>query len=347
MFGIRTRLLATAVVATLSSPVALMAQWGAALSDCGCYAPAPAPVVTTSCQCLQPVTQMVARQMQVTEYRQAQKVEKRAVQKVRMVSKPATAYRQVMEARTVEVPAMTYQTVTEMVPKTINKSRWQTISQPIPKMAACQYDSRPGMMGKMNRLGYQARTAFQPNFVTHRQFIPQVCQCNVPVQRQVAVPTTRKVTYNTAKTVPYETTHQVAEYYTDYEDVTVTAMEPVTVTKTVHVPVTRMAVVDPYTGMAIAPQGTQTAREPTPVRSAENKDAPPAGALHKGISYPKQMEAAPANDHNVIRHDAPVSHRAAATVVSTGTDGWKAHKPASPESTTPKTLGGKSSVVSK
>ena len=355
MFGIQTRQLAAIVLATLASPLAVMAQWNTA-GDCSCYTPTPAPVVTMTSQCMQPVTTMVAKQMAFTEYRPKQTVESRPVTKMRMVAKPVTAYRQVMETRTVEVPTTTYQTVTEMRTQTINKGRWQTITQPVPKMAACQYDNRPGMMGAMNRMGYQMRTGLQPNFTMHRQFIPQVCQYNVPVQKQVAVATTRQVTYQEAKMVPYQSTQQVAEYYTDSEKVTVTTMEPYSVTKTVHVPMTQMAFVDPVTGMAIAPQATQTTQEKQPTRAADN-DAPPATGPHKSISYPKPASS-PANDNRVIRQDAapttplrtimqPVSRRVQATVASNGTDGWKAHTPSSNELPAPQTVTGRISVAAK
>jgi len=358
MFGIRTRLLAATVLATLSSPMSLMAQWGM-FNDCACSSPqqyvaAPAPVVTQSA-CLQPVTKMVAKQMQVTEYRQAQRVEKRPVQRVRTVSRAATAYRQVMDTKTVDVPATTYQTVTEMVPQTINKSRWQTVSQPVAKMAPCQYDSRPTMMGRMNRMGYQMRSSLQPNFVTHRQFIPQVCQVSVPVQKQVAVQTTRQVTYNVARMEPYQTTQQVAEYYTDYENVTVTTMEPATVTKTVHVAEVQWAMIDPLTGAAMVPQ-TRTAEEKQPTRAAENDDAP-NGVAPKNISYPKPNQTAPSSDRSVIRKDASaetsqavvkaVKRRAAPAVAAVESDGWKAHTPSKQEIAAPKLVMPKNSLVSK
>jgi hypothetical protein len=344
MFGIRTRMLAAIVAASMSSPVALMAQWGAA-QDCSCsapqqYFPAPAQVVSTACQCMQPVTQMVSRQMQVTELHPEQRVEKRAVQRVKWVQQEATAYRQVMDTKVVEVPTVSYQPVTEMQTRTINKSRWQTITQPVPKMASCQYDNRPGMMASMNRMGYTMRTAFQPNFVTHRQFIPQVCQCKVPVQKMVAVQSTRQQTVSTARMEPYKTTQQVAQYYTDYEDYTVTAMVPKTVMKTVMEARTTMAFVDPHTGMAIAPQGTQTAAEPTPTptRAAEN-DTPPATGTFKGTSIPK-----PITNRLVSKStNKPVK----TAIAAADNDGWKAHTPASKVQTTPKGVMGNTTIVSK
>lgn len=353
MFGIRTRQSVAVIVASLASPLALMAQWNP-FGDCSCHT--PAPVMTTATQCMQPVTTMVSKQMQVTEYRPKQTVQTRPVTKMRMVSKPVTAYRQVMETKTVEVPTVSYQTVTEMQTKLVNKGRWQTMTQPVAKMAPCDYDSRPGMMASMNRMGYQMRTALQPSQTTHRQFIPQVCQTTVPVQRQVAVNTTQQRSYVEAKMVAYQTTQQVAEYYTDSEQVTVTTMEPVTVMKTVSVPMTQMAFVDPYTGMAIAPQNTQSAQEKEPTRAAEN-DNPPSGALHKGISYPKPAPV-PAQDDRMIRNDStpinptraivqPVTRRTQPAVAATGAGGWKAHTPAANELPGPKTAPGKISVASK
>ena len=355
MFGIRTRTMMAALVASLTSPVALMAQWG---SDCSCYSPqqyvtAPAPVVTTACQCLQPVTQMVSREMQVTEYVPRVAEEKRPVQRVRYVAKKATAYRQVMETKVVEVPAMQYQTVTEYQTRVIPKTQWRTVVQPVPKMAPCQYDNRPGMIGSMNRMGYQMRSAFQPNYLTHRQQVSQVCQCKVPVQRQVAVQTTRKVAYQEAKMVPYDTTQQVAEYYTDYETVKVTTMEPRVVTKTVQVPETRFAAIDPFTGMAIAPapatRSADAGREPT--RAAEG-DAAPVNGPHKGISYPKPAAQPTLNDHNVIQKASPAAAQKVAKVTrrATGTvsesDDWTAHTPAASEPVATKPLKSKTTVAS-
>lgn len=360
MFRIRTRQMAAVLVASLASPVALMAQWNFA-NDCCIstpqqYVAASAPVVTSACQYMQPVTTMVAKQMQVTAYRPEQTVEKRPVQKMRWVAREATAYRQEMETRTIEVPAMTYQTVTEMQTKMVNKGRWQTQVQPVVKMAPYQYDNRQGMVGSMNRMGYQMRAALQPNFTTSRQFIPQVCQCSVPVQRQVAVQTTRKVTQLVPKTVAYKITQQVAEYYTDHENVTVTTMKPYQTTQTVHEARVHMAFVDPATGMAIAPQGTQTAAEPQPTRAAENDD-PPTDVERKKISYPKPAKSSSSIDNRIIRQEStsktlglvlvkPVTRRAA-TVATTESDGWKTHASTPNELPASKVGQGKSSVVSK
>lgn len=360
MFGIRTRVMAAAVLATLSSPMALMAQWGM-FNDCSCYTPTPAPIVSQASACYQPVTQMVSQQVQVTEYRTATRDEKRPVQKVRWVSKPATAYRQVVEAQTVDVPVTSYQTVTEMVPKTINQSRWQTVSQPVAKMSPCQYDNRPTLMGRMNRVAYSMRSSMTPNTVTYRQFVPQVCQVNVPVQRQVAVQSTRQVTQHVAKMVAYQTTQQVAETYTDYETVKVTTLEPVTTMKTVQVPVTRMALIDPVTQQAILPSNTtQSAQEKEPTRAAESEESNTNGQLPKSTSYPSPGKKVTSNEHGLVRREpkaeptrskvTPVRSRVApapASVAVVETTGWKAHKSSSTEVAGPKLVISKNAVAAK
>lgn len=350
MFGIRTRTLAAAMVALITGPHALHAQWSPMGGDCSCYTPyvaAPAPVVTTACQCLQPVTQMVQKEVQVTAYREKQYTEEVPVQKLKYRTEKYTAYRPVMEARTVEVQAMTYQTVTEMVPRTINKSRWQTIVQPVPKMAPCQYDSRPGMIGSMNRMGYQMRTAFQPNYTTHRQFVPQVCQCNVPVQRQVAVPTTRKVVYNEMKQVAYEATRQVAYFDTEMQKQTVTRLEPYTTTRTVSVPTVQYAYVDPF-GTVIAPSATRSAQEDKEPTRATEGDKLPGGlkssSIQKNRAVPGKAEPTPVKERDVAR----VVKVPATTVAQNDDDGWKTHTPTARETLAPRSIAprGKSAIVS-
>lgn len=356
MFGIRTRVMAATLLATLSSPMALMAQWGM-FNDCSCYTPTAAPIVSQASACYQPVTQMVSQQVDVTEYKTVQRDEKRPVQKVRWVSKPATAYRQVVEAQTVDVPVTSYQTVTEMVPKTINQSRWQTVSQPVAKMSPCQYDNRPTLMGRMNRVSYSMRSAMTPNTITHRQFVPQVCQVNVPVQRQVAVQSTRQVTQHVAKTVAYQTTQQVAETYTDYETVKVTTLEPYTTKKTVQMQVTRMALIDPVTQQAILPSNTtQSAQEKEPTRAAESEDSNTNGQLPKSTSYPSPGKKATSNERGLVRREStaeptrskvtPIRSRvtpAPASVAVVETTGWKAHK----SSSTKTEVAGPKLVISK
>ena len=362
MFGIRTRVMAAAVLATLSSPMALMAQWGM-FNDCSCYTPTPAPIVSQASACYQPVTQMVSQEVDVVEYKSVQRDEKRPVQRVRWVSKPATAYRQVMEAQTVEVPVTSYQTVTEMVPKTVNQSRWQTVSQPVAKMSPCQYDNRPTLMGRMNRVSYSMRNAMTPNTITHRQFVPQVCQVNVPVQRQVAVQSTRQVTQHVAKMVAYQTTQQVAETYTDYETVKVTTLEPYTTKKTVQRQVTRMALIDPVTQQAILPSNTtQSAQEKEPTRAAESEDTNTNGQLPKSTSYPSPAKKVTSNERGLVRREpsadpsrsavTPVRSRVApapapASVATVETVGWKAHKSSKAEIAGPKLMISKTSVAAK
>jgi hypothetical protein len=356
MFGIRTRTMMAALVASLTSPVALMAQWG---SDCSCYTPqqyvtAPAPVVTSACQCLQPVTQMVQKEVEVVKYRTVQKQERRPIKRVEWVDQKATAYRQVMETKIVEVPTVQYQTVTEYQTRVVPKTQWRTVVQAVPKMAPCQYDSRPGFIGSMNRMGYQMRSAFQPNTVTHRQQVSQVCTCKVPVQRQVAVQSTRKVAYQEARTEPYEITQKVAKYVDDYETVTVAMLEPYKEKQTVSVAEVRMAYVDPY-GLPIAPttssRSATAEREPTPTQAAESNERS-NGPMPKGISYPKPAERQQSGDHRLLQKSPAAESQKVVKVtrrsepVAQESDGWTSHSPAPSELPIVKTAKSKASVAS-
>ncbi len=356
MFGIRTRTLAAALVALIAGPHALHAQWGTR-SDCSCYTPqqyvaAPAAVVTTSCQCLQPVTQMVQREMQVTAYRPKQYTEKVPVQRIKYRNESYTAYRQEMQSRTVEVPAMTYQAVTEVRPQISSNARWQTVVRPVQKMAACQYDSRPGFTGAMNRMGYNMRTAFQPNQTVHRQLVPQVCQCNTQTTRQVAVPTTRQVVINEAKMVPYETTRQVAYYETEMVEQTVTRMEAYTTTKTVSVPTTQYAYIDPFTGAAIAPEATRSAKEPTPATRSSENDKLPAGlkgsSIQKKTAVPATAAVEPTPATTVRNVTRVAKAKPKPTTVASNDDGWQVHTPTAKDAPAMRTLApqGKTQVAS-
>jgi hypothetical protein len=215
---------------------------------------------------MQPVTETVYRDVPVTEYRQETRTVRKPVLRTVYEDQAVTAYRQIMIPQTVEVPSVSYQTVTECQPITVNRSFWRTVYQPVQKGCACDYDSRPGLMGWMNRQSYEMRMAFTPNYITRREFVPNVQAYNVPMQRTVAVPSTRSVTYNVAKLEPYQTTQKVARTITEYIDQEVTAYVPYTTTKTVAVGTrTRMAYVDPFGG------GSTTALGPTPDRTAEQR----------------------------------------------------------------------------
>lgn len=229
-----------------------------------CNSCAPPPVIQNCCpqpvvQCPVPVTQTTYRQVPVTEYRPVNQTVMRPVTETKYVDQQVTEYRQVLEPRTVSVPSTTYQNVTECRQVQRDMGRWVAQRHCVPRVAPCAYDSRPNLMGWMNRKSYSMRMAFTPKYRTTRHYVPNVVTQNVPVTRQVAVNQTRKVTYNVAKMVPYTTTRKVAVNSTRYVKTTVTAMKPVTVMRTI--PTTRTAYVYPSNGGF---GGTATALLPTP-----------------------------------------------------------------------------------
>lgn len=226
---------------------------------------APAQTASLDCPCLKPVTETVYRDVEQVDYRTVEKTVKRPKVVTVMEDREVTTYQQVTEQRTANVPSYIDQTVTEMRPVTVNQSYWQTHHQPVQKCTPCQFDPRPGLVGELNRLGYAMRNTITPNYVTRREFVPNVVTTQVPVQRTVRVPTERQVTYNVARMVPVTTTQKVAVQKTVWEDETVTAYEPYVTRKRVAVGTrTRMAYVDPQGG------STTASAEPTPATTAES-----------------------------------------------------------------------------
>ncbi len=272
-----------AVLALLVISNTAAAQWGPFGSNCNCqpaiapYAAGPAfsqtamanpcamqSVALAPVACVQPVQETVYREVPVTEYRKETRTVKKPVIKTVYEDRKVTAYRQILVDKTVEVPSVSYQTVTECKPVTVNRSYWRTVRQPVAKGIGCDYDRRPTLAGWFNRTSYDLRMAFTPNYITRREFVPNVVAYNVPVQRTVAVPTTRQVTYKVSQLEPYTTTQRVARNITEYVEEQVTVHVPYTTTKTVAVGTrTRMAYVNPLGG------GTATAARPTPDRTVE------------------------------------------------------------------------------
>tara|TARA_R110002095_G_scaffold94422_3_gene82389 strand:+ start:230519 stop:231499 length:981 start_codon:yes stop_codon:yes gene_type:complete len=247
------------------------------------------------------VTQTTYRQVPVTEYRPVQQTVMKPVMETKYVDQQVTAYRQVMEPRTVDVPCTTYQNVTECKQVQKDMGRWVTQRQCVPRVAPCSYDSRPNLMGWMNRTGYSMRMAFTPQYKTSRHYVPNVVTQNVPVTRQVAMHQTRKVTYNVARMVPYTTTRKVAVNSTRYVKTTVTAMKPVTVMRSI--PTTRTAYVYPsnggFNGTATAllpspePYTSARALEPIRKRSALNKKNYDDSFDANGEPYKRDPESDP------------------------------------------------------
>jgi hypothetical protein len=353
MLRLRSRLLAgAATLGAACGAVPAFGQWFGGGSSCGCAQPvayAPAPVVTNACcgpavpvATMTPVTQMVYKEMPVTEYRTVQKVVKQPVVRVAYEDRPVTAYRQVMETKTAQVQGVDYQSVCENKLVTRDQSYWRTQWQPVAKCDPCQYDARQGFMGSMNRFGVRMRNAMTPSYTAKREYVPNMVAYNVPQQRTVAVPTTRQVAYNVARMEPYQTTERVAVQKIDYVDQTVTAYEPYTVSKVVAVGTTTQYAwsgsPEAITALGLTPTVTafgggtilggttipQTAIAPQPTPAA-NAAAPGSIKLN---SYERPVEdnnsnavpVRPLNGLDVRPNPQPVEGKVA-------TAGWRSYRP--------------------
>jgi hypothetical protein len=242
------------------APTAMMP---ASYSACGCDMPtvatvsACAPVVQTVAIPMQPVMQTVYQQVPVTEYRPEKQMVQRQVMETKYVDREVTAYRPITETRTAEVPTVSYQDVTEYQTVMRNMGYWRTRYEPNCKASPCQYDGRPGLMGWMNRTGYEFVSAFQPAYNVRREYCPQCVAQQVPVTRRVAIQGTRQVAYNVTRMEAYQTTQKVAILEPRMENVEVTVMKPITVVKT-------MAVGSQITYAPLGATGTATALQPRP-----------------------------------------------------------------------------------
>lgn len=253
------------------------AQFFGGGGDCGCSAAAPAAMMVSapvtacsSCQqvvqtvCappVQPVMQTVYRQVPVTEYQPVREMAKRQVFETKFVDQAVTAYRPITETKIAEVPTVSYQDMTECQTQFRNVGYWRTRYECQPKASPCQYDGRPGLVGWMNRTGYEVASAFRPDYRTTREYVPQTIAQQVPVTRRVAVQGTRQVTYNVTRMEPYQTTQRVAVTEPRWEEVEVTVMKPMTVVKT-------MAVGTQVTYVPAGSIGTATALRPYPDNGA-------------------------------------------------------------------------------
>lgn len=246
----RCALGALAGVSALASGSA-SAQWLPG-GSCGCGS-APAPIAmsrpisscssgacgaVSSVSCAPamqaiPVTQQCYRTVPVTEYQQVRERVRRPVTEVEYVEQPCTTYRPVTETRTVDVPVTTYQDVVEYKQVATNGGHWQTRYQSTQKMSACQYDPRNDIFGFFNRTGYSIRSAFTPNMVATREFVPQNCVAQVPVTRRVPQTCVQQQSYQVTKYVPETTTRKVAVNKVRWVEDEVVALKPVTVMKTI------------------------------------------------------------------------------------------------------------------
>jgi hypothetical protein len=142
-------------------------------------------------------------------------------------------------------------------------------------MSPCQYDPNPGLIGWMNRTGYEMRMAFTPQYTYERRWVPNVITTQVPVTRQVAVQSVRKVTYNVTRMQTEIEHRRVAINKVDMVPEKVVMHRPVTVMT--QVPIGTSVAWIPA-GSLVGGSGTATALGPTPdpissrdVRRAERR----------------------------------------------------------------------------
>ncbi len=330
------------------------AQWYPASQGCGCSQPMAAPisynpcpvvqmVQINPCPCLVPVQETVYREVPIVEYRAEERTVQRPVARTEYVDRPVTRYRTEYETRTAQVCQMCNQQVTECRQQVVNRSHWQTVYQPIPKMAPCQYDPNPTLLGWMNRTGYSLRSAFTPNYIPRRQFVPNVTVQNIPVTRTVSVPQMQEVAYQVAKMVPYEDTERVAVTRIEQVEETITVQVPFTTTRTVAVGTQTRYAYAPIGGST----GTTSATAPTPARpqTAEGNHSDPRPVQQANpISFPSTNSgtsnpnpAPPANyletQHTPAEtrsYDEPRPVQAARPVSAVQTAGWQPRQSSAP-----------------
>jgi hypothetical protein len=267
-----------AALVLLADPAS--AQWfSQGMNDCNCapamsasyaataYNPCAvcAPVVQTVCApAVQPVMQTVYKQVPVVEYQAAKQIVKKPVVEVKYVDQAVTEYRPITETKIAEVPTVTYQDVTECQTVYRNMGYWRTKCEPNYKMSACQYDGRSGMVGWLNRTGYEMRSAMTPAYRTSREYVPQTIAQQVPTTRRVAINGTRQVSYNVTTMVAHQTTRKVAQNSIRYEDAEITVMK----TMAVGTQVTYQPIGGTATAQQPVPDATINARGTSPKRTA-------------------------------------------------------------------------------
>jgi hypothetical protein len=211
-------------------------------------------------------------------------------------------------------------------------------------MAPCQYDPNPTLLGWMNRTGYSIRSAFTPNYIPRRQFVPNVMVQNIPVTRTVAVPTMQEVAYQVAKLVPYEDTERVAVTRIENVEEKITVQVPYTTTRTVAVGTQTRFAYAPIGGST----GTTSAANPTPARSqtAEGDDDMQPVQRANPISFPgsssgsNPTQNSQNNPNNFLEtqhtpqappsYDEPRPVQAARPVSAVQTAGWQPRQSPAP-----------------
>ncbi len=213
-----------ALVAAAQPAQAQLFPFGGA---CDC----PQPVV----QCAQPVMQTCYQTVPVTEFQPAKQMVRKPYIETKYVEQPVTEYHPVTETKVANVPTTTYQDVTEYRQVCRNTTQYVRQLEPVCKPSPCEIDSRPGMLGWLNRSTYDFASMFTPAYRTRVTAIPQTYVQNIPVTRRVAIQGTRQVTYNVTTMVAAQSTRRVAMNTVAYRDEEVTVMKPVTVMRTVPI----------------------------------------------------------------------------------------------------------------
>lgn len=212
-------------------PMASSAQYYGAYDPCNPCQVVCQPVCHQMAMVVQPAYQTV----QVVEQQQVTQTVMKPVTETKYVDQQVTTYRPVTETKTAQVPVTTYHPVTEMQTVYQDRSYYATQYVPNCRVSPCQYDPRPGLMGWMNRTGYEIRSAFTPRYTAYRHYVPNHVAMQVPVTRQVAQQGTRQVTYNVTRYEPHTETRRVAVNETRWVAEQQTVTKPVVAYRTVPV----------------------------------------------------------------------------------------------------------------
>jgi hypothetical protein len=258
-----------AVSLLLAQAVAAHAQgWNPVGNDC-CPSCAPAPVSCCAAPvtCMQPVSVPCYQTVPVTTYEPHHCTVMKPVVHTEIIEQPVTECRPICEQRTAQIPTCTYQPVTEFVQQTRDAGCYRTYAQCTPRCSPCQYDPNPGLIGWMNRTGYEMRMAFTPPVQYHRQWVPNYITTSVPVTRMVAQHSVRTVTYNVTRMEQFHTVQKVPISRVVMVPEEITVQRPVTVYRTLPI----------GTSVAWVPSGsliggTATALGPTPDRLGLRRD---------------------------------------------------------------------------
>ncbi|RMG34904.1 MAG: hypothetical protein D6725_13420 [Planctomycetota bacterium] len=308
----------TALVAGLS-PALAKAQWGPPAFGCSCT-----PAVATPHICPQPVAPVVCYRPKVTtQWQPVEQTVRRPVVRTEYVEREVTVMEPVQETKIVKVPQITYQTITEC--KTVQRTvgYWRTCFQPVPKPSPCQYDSRPGLIGFLNRTSVAIRNALTPPVIARPEYVAQPIVQTIPVTRQVAVQTMQDVVVHETKYRAVKRREKVAVPKVEWREEKVIAYKPVTVVQQVPVGTTTAFGFWPYSYTAPAPQ-TVLAPATDPIsqaparRESRSRSADAAEKVHRSAG-----DGAAATDTNVPARRSSFRATANHETAHQGLIGWR------------------------